>query len=245
MRSATLVLAFAVACAASPALAQARVLTAPEQAPTQALDQVPAPQAPAQDESQAPAAAPAQPPTQAQEPPPTAQTQEQTPAPAQVQAPAKTQDQIPSEAQRQDRAQPLEPGRYSFYRVDDGLLRLDNMSGKVAFCKPISKGWVCDAVPEERAALEKEIAQLRDEVAASKSEIAALKKEIAALLAPPPPPVPPQTVPPAPHSGKDGDAQIKLPTAEDVARARAFIADTWHRLVEMIENWQKDMLRKS
>ena len=67
----------------------------------------------------------------------------------------------------------------------------------------------------------------------------ALKNEIAALRAPPPPPKPP------PHSGKDGDAQIKLPTAEDVARARAFIADTWHRLVEMIENWQKDMLRKS
>jgi hypothetical protein len=224
MRSATLVLVIAAACAAPPALAQARVLTAPEQAQPQAQDQAPAPQAPTKDEEQAPPEAP---------------------APAQAQMPTKTQDQFPGQAQRRDRARPLEPGRYSFNRVDDGLLRLDNKSGKVAFCKPISTGWVCDAVPEERAALEKEIDQLRDEVAASKSDIATLKKEIAALRAPPPPPVPPQTVPPAPHSGKDGDAQIKLPTAEDVARARAFIADTWHRLVEMIENWQKDVLRKS
>jgi hypothetical protein len=209
MRTATLVLALAFVCAASPALAQARILAAPEQA----QDQAPAPQAPAKDENQAPAETPAQPPT-------------------------KTQDQIPSEAQRQDRGRPLVPGRYSFNRVDDGLLRLDRHSGEVAFCRPNTTGWVCEAVPENRAVLEKEIAQLRDEVAA-------LQKEIASLRTPPPPPVPPQTVPPAPHPGKDGDAQIKLPTAEDVARARAFIADTWHRLVEMIENWQKDVLRKS
>jgi hypothetical protein len=242
MRTATLVLALATLCVASPALAQARVLTAPEQAPAQALDQAPAPQAPAKDEGPAPAAAPAPPPVQAQEPPPApppvqAQELSPPPAPAPAQAPAKIQDQIPSQAQRHNRARPMVPGRYTFNRVDGGLLRLDNKSGKVAFCKPNTTGWVCDAVEEERAALEKEIAQLRDEVAA-------LKKEIASLRAPPPP-VRPQMVPPAQHPGKDGGAQIKLPTAEDVARARAFIADTWHRLVEMIENWQKDVLRKS
>jgi hypothetical protein len=77
-----------------------------------------------------------------------------------------------------------------------------------------------------------------------KDEVAALRNEIVALR-PSPPPVPPQSVPPAPQSGKNGDAQIKLPSAEDVARARAFIADTWRRLVEMIESWQKDVLRKS
>jgi hypothetical protein len=262
MRTATLVLALAAACAATPALSQARILTAPQQAPLQAQDQAPAPQAPAKDENPAPAEAPAQPPAQAQAP---------TPAPAQAQTPAKIQDQIPSQAQRQDRARPLVPGRYTFNRVDGGLLRLDRHSGEVAFCTPNTTGWVCEAVTQDRAALEQEIARLRDEVAtvkdavattigevaavknevaatkgevlAMKNAVAALKNEIVRLR--PPPPVPPQTVPPSPHSGKDGDAQIKLPTTEDVARARAFIADTWHRLVEMIENWQKDVLRKS
>lgn len=286
MRTATLVLALTAACATSPALAQARILTAPQRAPLQAWDQAQTAQAPAKDDNPAPAAAPAQ---------------------AQPPLPAKTQDQIPSEAQRQDRARPLVPGRYTFNRVEGGLLRLDRHSGEVAFCKPIAAGWVCDPVQEKRAALEEEIAQLRDEVAtvkdemvalkeqvvATKGEVAAAKDEVAATkgevaaakdgvaategtmaavkdelaatkgevlamkgevtalkneivrLRPPPPPVPPQTVPPAPHSGKDGDAQIKLPTTEDVARARAFLADTWHRLVEMIENWQKDVLRKS
>jgi hypothetical protein len=96
-------------------------------------------------------------------------------------------------------------------------------------------------VPEERTALEKQIDGLQ-------AEVSALKKEVASLHAPPPPPVPPQTVPPTPPSPpvkEDGAASIKLPTAEDIARARAFLTDTWHRLVDMIENWQKDVLRKS
>jgi hypothetical protein len=134
-------------------------------------------------------------------------------------------------------AQRSPPNRYTFNRVDNGFLRLDNNSGQIAFCSPHSVGWACEAVPEDRAALEKEIARLQDEVAS-------LKTAIAALRAPPPLPVPPETVPPTPHAGKDGDAQIKLPTQEDIDRARAFIEDTWRRLMEMIVNIQKDMMRK-
>lgn len=134
-------------------------------------------------------------------------------------------------------AQPIRPNRYTFNRIDNGFLRLDNNSGQIAFCSPHSVGWACEAVPEDRAALEKEIARLQDEVAS-------LKTAIAALRAPPPPPVPPETVPPTPRAGKDGDAQIKLPTQEDIDRARAFIEDTWRRLMEMIVNIQKDMMRR-
>jgi len=48
----------------------------------------------------------------------------------------------------------------------------------------------------------------------------------------------------APDAGKSDNFQLKLPTAEDVARARAFIADAWHRLVEMLVAIEKDMMRK-
>ena len=38
---------------------------------------------------------------------------------------------------------------------------------------------------------------------------------------------------------------IRLPSHDDVTRARAFLEKTWHRLVEMITAVQKDMMQKS
>jgi hypothetical protein len=267
MRTTTLVLAMILAmtfaCAAGPAFAQARVLTVPEQAPVQAPEgteaqaQAPAapapakteaqsdtqtekppavPQAPAAAEKQPPPAAPPQAATQTQQPPAAPPQAEQAPAPAQAQAPAKTQDQLQTWTPGRQRAPMRQAGRYSFSRIDGGYLRLDRNSGQVAICTPRTSGWSCEAVPQDRARLEKEIDALREEVAA-------LKKQIADLRASPPPPrVQP---PPAPPPKDRGGATIKLPTQADLARARGFLADTWHRLVEMIENWQKDMLRKS
>jgi hypothetical protein len=270
MRTTTLVLAMILAmtfaCAAGPAFAQARVLTVPEQAPvqapegTQAQAQAPAAPAPAKTDTktgtktdtqtekppavpQAPAeaekqAAPAPPPPatkQAQEPPAAPPQAEQAPAPAQAQAPAKTQDQLQTWTPGRQRAPLRQAGRYSFSRIDGGYLRLDRNSGQVAICTPRTSGWSCEAVPQDRARLEKEVDALREEVAA-------LKKQIADLRASPPPP---RVQPPPAPPPRDGGATIKLPTQADLARARGFLADTWHRLVEMIENWQKDMLRKS
>jgi hypothetical protein len=142
---------------------------------------------------------------------------------------------LPALAQSQapDGPQPMAPARYSFTRVDDGFLRLDNHSGQIAFCSPHSVGWACQAVPEDRAALEKEIARLQDEVAS-------LKTEIAGLRAPPLPPRPPADL--TPPSGNTGDDAIKL--REDIERARAAIENAWRRLVEIIANFQKDMMRK-
>ncbi len=129
-----------------------------------------------------------------------------------------------AQAQAQDSAPPNAPSRYTFNRVDDGFLRLDNQSGQIAFCAPHTAGWACQAVPEDRAALEKEIERLQDEVAG-------LKKEITALRAPS-------------ATDKNGDAKVKLPTKEDIERARALIEDVWRNLMDMIVNIQKDMMRK-
>ena len=141
---------------------------------------------------------------------------------------------LPVLAQAQNDTPPDQPARYSFNRVDDGFLRLDNHSGQIAFCSPHSVGWACQAVPEDRAALEKEIARLQDEVASLKTEIAGLRE--------PPPSRPPAEL--TPPSAKNGDAQIKLPSREDMERARAAIEEAWRRLVDMIVNFQKDMMRK-
>ena len=52
------------------------------------------------------------------------------------------------------------------------------------------------------------------------------------------PPRPPADLTPAPKS--DEAKQLR----EDIDRARAAIENAWRRLVDMIMNFQKDMMRK-
>jgi hypothetical protein len=86
-------------------------------------------------------------------------------------------------------------------------------------------------VPEDRAALEKEIARLQDEVAG-------LKKEVAAFRDPPPPRPPADLTPPSAQS--EEAAKLRA----DIERAKVAVENAWRRLVDMISNFQKDMLRK-
>lgn len=178
--------------------------------------------------------------------------------------------QLPDQVGHQPResSAPVPPSRFTFSYVNNGVLRLDNDSGQVAFCSVQGRGWTCQAAPENQPALETEIAGLKDDVAALKKleaeiatlqdgvtavkklqaeitrlqdEVVSLKKEVLALKEPPPPRPPADLTPPA---GKNDDVTIKLPTREDMARARAFIQDTWRRLVDMINTVQKDVMRK-
>jgi len=123
------------------------------------------------------------------------------------------------------------PARYAFNRVDDGFLRLDNVSGQVAFCSPTSAGWACQAVPEDRAALEKEIARLQDEVASLKQQVVALRE--------PAPPRPPADLSP-PSAQSERAAELRA----DLSRAKAAVANAWQRVVDMIKGIQKDVMRK-
>jgi hypothetical protein len=128
-------------------------------------------------------------------------------------------------------AQANPPARYAFNRVNDGFLRLDNVTGSVAYCGQTSAGWACQAVPEDRAALEKEIARLQDEVASLRQEVAAFRN--------PPPPRPPADLTP-PSTNTDKSAELR----SDMKRAGATLKNAWDSLVDMISNFQKDMMRK-
>jgi cell division protein FtsB len=167
----------------------------------------------------------------------------------QGQGQAQPPNQAPPETQ--ESSQPLPSGRYSFNRVDDGFLRLDNASGEVAYCSARPAGWACEAVAIDRSALETETAsvqrqvalltKLDSEIARLHDEVASLKTEIAALKEPPPP------RPPADLSApleKGSDSSANLPTQQDMARAREYLEETWRRLVEMIVTIQKDLMRK-
>ena len=124
------------------------------------------------------------------------------------------------------------PSRFAFNRVDGGFLRLDNQTGQISFCGPRAIGWACQAVPEDRAALENEIARLQAEVASLKAQVASLRET--------PPPRPPADLTPPPPDKSEDQAKLR----DDLAHARAAFENAWRRLVEIIVQLQKDMLRK-
>jgi len=158
-------------------------------------------------------------------------------------------DQGQPQTQQRETTQIPTPGRYTFNRVDNNFVRLDNESGQVAYCSPRAEGWTCQAVAD-RPALETEIASLQRQVALLKKldtdvgqlkdEISSLKKEIAGLkktATSRPPAESPQS--------RSPDVSVRLPTHEDIIRARDYLEETWRRLVEIMVGVQKDIMRRS
>jgi hypothetical protein len=123
--------------------------------------------------------------------------------------------------------------RYTFKRADEGYLRLDGRTGQVSLCTRRLVGWACQAVPDERVALEGEIARLQGENAALKKELLAHDLPLPGVVKPELPQVKPQ------------EPSLPLPDATDLNKLMSFIEDVWRRLVEMIATLQKDILRKT
>jgi len=172
------------------------------------------------------------------EPPPIlAQPAPPPPEPAAPPAvlPPKTESVVPKSSLADSNA-PARGSRFSFNRVDDGFLRLDNQTGQVAYCSARAIGWSCEMVPEERTALEKEIARLKDEVASLKVEVESLRE--------PPPPRPPADLTPAPPPAAADKDRDTTKLREDLERARLAFENAWRRLVDMIINLQKDLARR-
>ncbi len=116
-------------------------------------------------------------------------------------------------------------------------------TGQVATCTRGPAGWTCIVAPEERAALEAEIGRLQRDNAALKKELLSRGLPLPGGLRPDPapsgPPLaeaprPPHPVP-APPSGVESE----------VAKVKAFVADVWRRLVDMVADLQKDMQRSN
>jgi hypothetical protein len=123
--------------------------------------------------------------------------------------------------------------RYTFNRADDGYLRLDGRTGQVSICSRRPVGWACQAVPDERTALEAEIARLQ-------GENVTLKKELIARNLPLP-----GSVKPEPPTAKPGEPRLQLPSDAELNKMMTFIEKVWRRLVEMIVTMQRDMLKKT
>ncbi|MEA2991428.1 MAG: hypothetical protein QOD40_348 [Alphaproteobacteria bacterium] len=119
--------------------------------------------------------------------------------------------------------------RYTFSRVQDGYVRLDNRTGKVSFCSKRAVGWACQLVPEDRSAYENEIARLQEENAALKKDLLTPGLSLPSGVKPAAPPPPAQGDKPA----------SKLPNDANFERVRTFAEKLWGRLVDMVAKLQK------
>jgi hypothetical protein len=117
-----------------------------------------------------------------------------------------------------------ENGRYTFSQVPDGMLRLDTRTGAVSLCAKKDAGWACNAVPDERAALESEIARLQ-------RENGALKKDMLARGLPLP-----GGIASAPSTTqRELNLKVPLPSDAEIDRVMSAFEKMWRRLQEMVQ----------
>jgi len=125
-----------------------------------------------------------------------------------------------------------EDRRFTFHRTDDGYLRLDGRSGQVSICVRRSAGWACQAVPDERAALEAEIVRLQGDNVALKRELLAHNLPL------------PGAVRAEPPAARDDEPHLQLPSDAELNRVMTFMEKVWRRMVEMIVATQRDMTKQ-
>jgi hypothetical protein len=121
--------------------------------------------------------------------------------------------------------------RFTFHRTNDGYLRLDGRSGQVSLCLRRPSGWQCQAVPDERTALEAEIARLQ-------ADNISLKKELLSRNLPLP-----SGVKAEPSLPRGGDPRIQVPSDAELNQIMTFMEKVWRRMVEMIVTTQRDMTK--
>ena len=123
-------------------------------------------------------------------------------------------------------------GRYKLTPVEDGaFLRLDTQTGAMSVCQRKDGKWACEALPDDRRALETEIERLSAEV-----------KRLEGLLALPDPGNP---------EGKDKRAerggpklQLQLPSEADVDRAMDYVERMMRKFKDKLRDF-KDSDRRN
>ena len=117
-----------------------------------------------------------------------------------------------------------ENGRYVFNQVSDGMLRLDTRTGQVSLCAKKDTNWACNAVPDERQALESEITRLQ-------RENGALKKDMVARGLP----LPSGVTGRPPSSQRELNLTVPLPSDAEIDRVMSAFEKMWRRLIDMVQ----------
>ena len=157
--------------------------------------------------------------------------------PAQAQTPPKT---------------PPESARFTMQPVEGGLMKLDTTTGTMSFCSAKAGGsgagtWVCEAVPEDRAALEAEISRLQRRVAELEKGRAGTGTGVPDIMAPPSaeapkdapkdePSGPPDAAKPLPKSDQElsDEARKRLDQAMDM------VEQVFRRFFDMVDRLRRE-----
>jgi hypothetical protein len=127
-----------------------------------------------------------------------------------------------------------ENGRYLFQPTGDDVLRLDTRTGQVSVCGKRAAGWACEAVPDERTALESEIARLQ-------GENANLKRTLLARGIPLPNGM---RAPQAQTRRFDPRIELKVPSDEEVEAVVNFMEKMLRRLMGVVQEMPRDKDKK-
>jgi hypothetical protein len=105
---------------------------------------------------------------------------------------------------------------YTLRETADGLVMVETATGAVAACRRDVGGWRCDAVADERRALQGEIGRLQAEVRRLKAELAAARA--------------------GPEAPRVKDYSFSLPSNETADRVMAFFDDVMRRFFAMVRS---------
>ncbi|HWL06683.1 MAG TPA: hypothetical protein VNQ99_17400 [Xanthobacteraceae bacterium] len=140
---------------------------------------------------------------------------------------------VPGAAQTVENAPAADDGRYMLNRSGDGYVRLDSKTGQVSLCTRRTVGWACQAMPDDRAALEGEIDRLQ-------SENALLKKELISRDIPLPAGTRNDVA-----AAKGEELKLRLPTEAEINKAMSFLGEAWRRLLETVQNLHNELMKKT
>ncbi|MFM2423362.1 MAG: hypothetical protein RL291_1892 [Pseudomonadota bacterium] len=113
------------------------------------------------------------------------------------------------------------PGRFLMQPAEGGILRLDSQTGSLSFCRRAQDGWTCDAVPDERKALEDENKRLKAEVSELRGAITRLEELLGV--------------------GENPKSKGSLPTEQDIDRAADYIRGMLKKLREKARDFEEDL----
>lgn len=125
-------------------------------------------------------------------------------------------------------------GRYKMMPADGGgVLRLDTHTGAMSVCQRKDGRWACEAIPDDRRALESELGRL----SAENRELQGTIKRLEERLALPDP------------EGRDrrahrGGPKFQLPTEEEVDKAMDYVQRMMRKFKERMRDF-KDSDRRS
>lgn len=126
-------------------------------------------------------------------------------------------------------------GRYQMMPAEGGgIIRLDRQTGAMSLCQRKGGTWVCEALADDRRALESEI----DRLTAETSELKSAVKRLEELLG----------LPDA--DGRDRRAggvspKLKLPTEQDIDNAMSYVQRMLRKFKQKLRELEDDRDRRS